>query len=272
VLGALDDAKVAKNSQIYEDALAELAVTEALLAAEEERERLSRGSAARDRRSTQLIKNLQDEERMLAVLGKERDDLRLRIEAENDVRSAGIELSEAEFEVYVARRKAVRDLTEAQRLLGDAGAQTGDAVGNALERMVVDGERARDVMRNLALELHRMAFRQAVTQNLSRLFEIGGLALGSALFGPSSPYTAGNPTLPPGATYGPDPLLTGGVIPAMGGRGARRVRLPAPGEQDVLVRRGRQVDGGSDRPARARLARAAGRPWRPMVAVAAARS
>lgn len=215
---AANDAKeigLALDTEAFQK-LKDLAVAAARLNAEQRREKRQERS---DDRREDAFRKLEQEEDLLKQVGIEREAYKVQIEAENEARQAGLKVGSDEFQSYVKRKKAVAELTEAQRKLSDAGRQAGEAIGSGLERLIFDGERARDVIRSLAEDLGRLLFRQNVTNNLAGLLSnLGQLIAGGG--GSSSGPPAGttityNPFT--GASSSTAPKLLGGVIPAMSG-------------------------------------------------------
>jgi hypothetical protein len=51
----------------------------------------------------------------------------------------------------------------------------GDAVGSAFERLIIDGSRAQDVLKGLAIDISRLALQQTVTQPIADIIS-GGLS------------------------------------------------------------------------------------------------
>lgn len=124
---------------------------------------------------------------------------------------------------------AAKELAEAEKDAAAYGEEFGNHVGNALERLIIDGAKARDVMCQLADDLARQAFRATAGNALQQILGAAGAAFGNWLSGGSTPMAGPNSTTgqmgltnsssPSGGNfYNWNPQLTGGVIPAMGGQ------------------------------------------------------
>lgn len=237
-LNALADLKVDKASEEYQLILDLLDANGQLLDVEEKRARASRGQDGRDRRSNQALLQLEQEEKMLGLLGNEREAYLLRIDAENQARQAGLELGTAEFDDYVKRRVAVERLADAQERLASVGAQAGDAIGSSLERLIFDGTKARDVIRSLAEDLGRLAFRQTVTQGISSLLSQAGVGLANYFGGGGINPATGAVSGQIGPLQANGTFLRGGIIPAMSGQVVDEFSFLRRGDQNYSVAEG----------------------------------
>jgi hypothetical protein len=168
-------------------------------------------------RKTDFLKGFDDEAALLNKTGKERERYQAQLEIENESRQQGLDLSKQEIADLTERRVKLQELAEAQRSATEAGRDFGQSVGDALSRIIIDGEKARDVFKDLAQQLAKQAFQRTVTNSLQQL---GGQlfgAIGNSLAGGGD--TVGGPG-PGGLPSGPFgvPNMTGGVIPAMSGQ------------------------------------------------------
>lgn len=222
-IAALADAKVDSSSAEYKQALELLGVYEDLLAAEERRNKAAKGQARRETRRDDAFRSLEQEEHALQLVGAERANYLVQIEAENELRQAGAEISQQDQKDYVRRKIAAAELASAQRELAQIGSEVGSSLGGALERVTIDMEKGRDVAKAFAQDLARLAFRQNVTNNLQSLLSGAGVRLAN-FFG-STPSAGGTGGTGPagsgfnnggGDPYGPN--LSGGIIPALEGQ------------------------------------------------------
>ncbi len=217
VIAALKEAHVASTAAEYVEALKLLDVHEQLLLAEEARNEAAKGQKKRDTRTDEAFRTLEQEEAALRLTGAERTRYMRQIEAENELRQTGVEIGSAEYADYIKRRIAATELADAQETLARLGGEFGSSWGNALERFLLDAEKGRDVARALGDDLARLAFRQTVTNNLQKGFEMAGQALATWWNAP----TAASPHSGPGGNTGwttREARLSGGLIPALGGQ------------------------------------------------------
>lgn len=235
------------------------------LAAETERLRELQSERPRQRANLPRItedttlRPLREELEILQAIGTERRVLVELARLEQAFRQSGESPQDAE-RLAAARRAEVEALVERIELtqqLADVGAQAGQALGDALETIIFDGGKARDVIRGLIEEISRAAFRAFVTRQLTNaLSGLGGglaagkrglvgngrrvlpLRRGAALDrGLSSSIAAGvvrNPTMVPQALIGEGPRAEGvfplererGGFSIMASIGGRRTTLP----------------------------------------------
>lgn len=184
------------------------------------------GSSGDDGRRTELFRGLEQEEKLVQSVGRERERLFIRIEAENEARQAGLVIGSKEAVDYVKRRAAIEELIRSQDELASLGAAAGDSIGFGFERAIFDAEKLRDAIASVGEELARLAFRQTVTNNLSQLLQLAGSSLANYFGGAgvanglSSSTASPNGTASPfsGAGYNVNPNQMGGIIPAMTGQ------------------------------------------------------
>jgi hypothetical protein len=207
--------------------LRELAIERARLTSEE---RGQRRSERTDRRRDEAFRDLEAQEELLKRVGAEREKYRLQIEAENEARQAGLSIGSAEFQDYVRRRVAVQRFAEESERLVGLFVSFGEAGSSALERLIIDMERGRDVAKACWQDLQRLALRQTAGASTQQLFALAGQSL-AGLFapGPTAPQSGPNsPTgraglvnqssINGGKNYLSGGFMTGGVIPAMSGQ------------------------------------------------------
>lgn len=173
-----------------------------LLTIEEQRNAVDR--APKLDRTRDYLRTIEQEAELLRLSGEERERYRIQLEVENEVREQGLKLTKEEIAALVQKKQGLRELSESQAQASQLGREVGNAFGNALEGFILDGKKARDVLRDLANDLARIAFRRTVTNNLEQLFSMATTAISGAIGG--APATPGVPR------------LTGGVIPAMSGQ------------------------------------------------------
>lgn len=214
-LGANEDER-----KLLEDLLAR---NRELLAIEEQRNQADR--TPKLDRTREYLRAIGDEADLLKLSGIERERYRIKLEVENDVREQGLKLSREEIEALVKQKQGLRELGESQALVERLGRDVGNAFGGALEGFLIDGAKARDVLRALWQDVQRIAFRQTAGAGLASLFEQGARGLAGLLAG-GGPTQNGLPVAPGSslpdlnAQLGFSPLaprMTGGLIPAMVG-------------------------------------------------------
>lgn len=223
---ATNDAKaigLALDSQEFEALKAQAIEIARLNEATKDQRRVDKG----DKRVSDLFKQLKQDEEALRLVGDERDRYITRIQAQNDAEAAGLAQGTAIYQDYVRRRQALEELAKASEEAGQYFGQMGLSAGNALERIIIDGGRARDVVRALGQDLLRMAFQKNVTNNLQQLLTIAGQSLAGYFSGGSAPISGpDSATGRAGITnqssrYGGNlygGFQTGGIIPAMTGQ------------------------------------------------------
>ncbi|MEN6337743.1 MAG: hypothetical protein ABFE01_26105 [Phycisphaerales bacterium] len=86
----------------------------------------------------------------------------------------------------------LRRLEQHQKLV-EMGEQFGDAWGTALERFAIDGERASEAAKQLALDIARMTFRQTVAQPIANFFA-SAFTQGIGRLFPSAPAASATTT------------------------------------------------------------------------------
>lgn len=219
---AINDAKAIGLALDSEDflVLRDIAV-ETAKANQAQRDRKS--EARQDNRRDELLRNLEAEEQAVRLTGEARERYLDTIEAENEARRLGSVLSDKEIRDFVARRQAIRQLARDVDSTRELFRDFGQAAGGQLEQIVFETKNASDAVRDLGRELLRIAFQRSVTNNLTKLFDIAGAAIGNAI-SPSATTTTAN--------------MTGGVIPALTGviasptileRGGRRYSVAEGG-------------------------------------------
>ena len=182
-----------------------LARNRELLAIEEQRNQADR--TPKLDRTREYLRALEQEAELLNRSGEERERYRIQLEVENDVREQGLKLTKEEIDALVQKKQSLREVSEAQAQASQLGREVGNALGNALEGFILDGKKARDVLKDLFNDLARIAFRRTVTNNLENLFSSAIGAIGGAVAGGG---------VPAGVPVGV-PRMTGGLIPAMVG-------------------------------------------------------
>lgn len=225
VLAAFDKLEIAATDEKRQEAEKLLGVLRELLIVDEQRSRAARGGDARDRRYESALLQLQQEEKLLGLVGSARQKYVALIEAENAARQAGLEIGSDEYQDYVRRRLALSRLADVQERVAATFSQIGDSGVTALERVAIDGEKARDVMEALFRDLQRFALRQTAGAGLQQILTAAGAAVAGL-------FTTGTPTAGPDSPTGRAGLvnsstpgggnnylgrLSGGLIPAMAG-------------------------------------------------------
>lgn len=151
----------------------------------------------------QLFRDLESERELAGLVGDEYEQLAREIRAANEARSLGLEGDVAAQ--FIRERVAIDELEEATRRAADAGAELGSRFGEALNRIIVGGERSSDVIRQLLIQLSSQQLTEALSQ------------FGQFLFTARSNQPP--PPIKPGASppTGPGGLM-GAVLPAQSGR------------------------------------------------------
>lgn len=215
------DKAAAAAAQERSEALAAAQEHELELAREAERQS-SRDlvrEAARLDRVDDFNRKIDQEIELLRLSGEAQKVRRTEIEAENMARDLGIQVGSQEQIDLLRKVQLTQRLTEEERKLAEAKEQTvqlfrefGGAATAALEALIIDGQRGTEVIRNLAKELERAAFRSLVGDNLGNLFAQLGSGLASAFSGGGG---GGDELVEFGR---PTEFMRGGVLPSMTGR------------------------------------------------------
>lgn len=206
--------------------LEELA-TAAQLTAEMRQQAAANVEKQRADTTREVIDRLRRENALLEVQGAQREALRAQQEVElllSQKKAAATAEEQQQIDALLATRRQLleldeqrkafvrtqrednRDLTKAARDAEQAALQYGEALSSALGDVVINGQKARDVIGALGRDMAMMALKATTSPFFAQLFQAGGKALAN--------------WLTPGASQeeGWFSNMTGGVIPALGGQ------------------------------------------------------
>lgn len=104
------------------------------------------------------------------------DDMLVNLEAENELRAAGIDLKSAEAQALKQQILLNRENTQSMQRMRDIAKSVGDTISGSFEEAIFSGNSLRDTVRGLAQDLARMIFRETAGRAISGLIgnAIGG--------------------------------------------------------------------------------------------------